>query len=155
MTKLLPIAAVLWTGKAQPTYKITQPTQSSVDSKVDELLIAWHQWGRSYKIGRGYAGTDSTCRDFRTPAHWDWRNGALDGRVDKIQAQAVGEAIDRIPNTPRRWQTALSFEARNLSSGAAVWSSPVLPRDPEERKVLVLEARNKLFVELRRGGFFE
>jgi hypothetical protein len=127
-------------------------TKAAIDNRLDDLLVMWHQFRAGYSVGQGFAGKDATCRDFQTPTHWDWKNGALDGRVDAITAKAVSDAVDTIPNTPRRWNTALAFEARNLASRAVVWSSPVLPKDKEELEVLVLEARTMLLVQLRKTG---
>lgn len=127
-------------------------TKTAIDNRLDELLVMWHHFRSSYSVGRGFAGKDATCRDFQTPTHWDWKNGALEGRVDAITAKAVSDAVDVIPNTPRRWNTALAFEARNLASHAVVWSSPVLPKDKEELEVLVLEARTMLLVQLKKSG---
>lgn len=127
-------------------------TKTAVDNRLDDLLVMWHEYRAGYSGARGFSGRDATCRDFQTPTHWDWKNGALDGRVDTITAKAVSDAIDMIPNTPRRWNTALAFEARNLASTVAVWSSPVLPKDKEELAVLVLEARTMLLVQLRKAG---
>lgn len=130
----------------------TAITKTAIDNRLDDLLVMWHEYRSGYSGARGFSGRDATCRDFQTPTHWDWKNGALDGRVDAITAKAVSDAIDRIPNTPRRWNTALAFEARNLASRAAVWTSPVLPTNREELEVLVLEARTMLLVELRKDG---
>lgn len=126
--------------------------RSEMDLRIDALLILWHQHRSSYRFASGYAGRDSTCRDYRSPGHWDWQNGATDARADAIEAQGVEDAANRVPNAPKRWNTALTFEARNLATGYAVWGSPVLPRDPEERAILVLEARNLLARELIRAG---
>lgn len=127
-------------------------TKTAIDNRLDDLLVMWHRYRAGYSVGRGFSGRDATCRDFQTPTHWDWRNGALDGRVDAVIAKGVSDAVDTIPNAPRRWNTALAFEARNLTSMAAVWSSPVLPKDKEELAVLVLEARTMLLDRLRRDG---
>lgn len=127
-------------------------TKTAIDNRLDDLLVMWHRYRAGYSVGRGFSGRDATCRDFQTPTHWDWRNGALDGRVDAVIAKGVSDAVDTIPNAPRRWNTALAFEARNLASRAAVWSSPVLPKDKEELAVLVLEARTMLLDRLRRDG---
>jgi hypothetical protein len=127
-------------------------TKTAVDNRLDDLLVMWHEYRSNYSGARGFSGRDATCRDFQTPTHWDWKNGALDGRVDAITAKAVSDAVDIIPNTPRRWNTALAFEARNLASRSAVWSSPVLPTNREELEVLVLEARTMLLVQLRKAG---
>jgi hypothetical protein len=118
---------------------------------LDRLLAEWFQWRQGYRFTRGYAGQDATCRDYRTPGHWDWKNGAAADRADELQVKAMDAAIERVPNLPKRWNTAIQFEARNLVSGAAVWTSPVLPRG-DELEVLVLEARNLLLLELRREG---
>jgi hypothetical protein len=134
----------------------TNPTfdlhHEQIEYKLDSLLAAWFTWRQSFKLTRGYSGQDATCRDYRSPGHWDWKNGAADARAEELQVEAVDVAVDKIPNSPQRWNTALQFEARNLVSGAAVWSSPMLPQEFEEREVLVREARNMLLKELRRVG---
>lgn len=126
--------------------------KTNIDYKLDELLVNWHRHRSGYQHTRGFSSQDGTCKDFRAPCHFDWSNGAADARADALEVAAVDEAMDKIPNQPHRWRTALEFEARNLSSGAAVWTSPVLPRDLGEREVLVMEARNKLMNELRKDG---
>ena len=124
----------------------------NLEARIDELLEAWHRHRSSWALAKGYSNTDATCRDFRTPGHWDWRNGAEDARADRIEVDAVDAAMDQVPNAPRRWRTALEFHARNLVTGAAVWRSPVLPQEPAEREVLLLEAKNKLVTALYKAG---
>ena len=126
--------------------------KTTLDYRLDELLVLWHQHREGYQLNKGYSGHDATCKDYRSPGHYDWKNGAADARADALEVAAVDEAMETIPNHPRRWNTALCFEARNLSTGAAVWRSPVLPQNREELEVLVLEARNMLLLELRRAG---
>lgn len=126
--------------------------KTSIDYRLDELLILWHQHRSGYQISRGYSGNDATCKDYRAPTHFDWANGAAEARADAIEVGVVEEAMESIPNSPHRWNTALTFEARNLSTGAAVWTSPVLPRNRDELEVLIIEARNMLLKELRRLG---
>ena len=127
-------------------------TSEDIDFKLDRLLAEWYGWRRSYRLTKGYSGSDSTCRDYRTPGHWDWKNGAAEGRADDLMVRAVDEAIERVPNAPQRWNTAIQFEAMNLHSGAAVWTSPMLPQNRAEREILILEARNMVLMELRRAG---
>jgi len=129
-----------------------RPAADAIARRLDDLLILWHQHRAGYSFAMGFSGKDSTCRDYRAPTHWDWQNGATQARAEALEVAALDAAIERVPNSPRRWNTALAFEARNLCSGAAVWTSPVLPRDREELEVLILEARNKLLQELRRAG---
>ena len=122
-----------------------------VSARLDELLVLWHEHRSGYKLARGYAGQDATCRDFRAPTHWDWQNGAAQARAESLEVAAVDVAMERVPNAPHRWHTALAFEARNLSTGNRVWSSPMLPKG-EELEILVLEARNRLLLELKKAG---
>ncbi|AMM23006.1 hypothetical protein [Variovorax sp. PAMC 28711] len=128
---------------------LSRPT---LDHKVDGLLSQWHDRRAGYQHTRGFSGSDATCRDFQTPSHQDWWNGAEDDRADDLVTLAVERAIARIPNTPRRWRTVIEFEARNLHSRANVWRSPVLPTDAGELEVLRMEARNQLLRELQREG---
>lgn len=123
-----------------------------IEFRLNELLEEWYRWRRNFQVTRGYSGTDGTCRDHRSPGHFDWWNGAADARAEELRVKAVDKAMDLIPNSPERWNTALQFEAMNLASGAAVWSSPMLPKSREEREVLIREARNMLLRELRRSG---
>lgn len=123
-----------------------------IDLQINYLLELWHRYTSGYQLARGLPGRDATCRDHRSPGHFDSRNGAEEARAEALLVKGISDAIDTIPNTPRRWHTALAFEARNLASRAAVWSSPVLPKDREELAVLILEARTMLLARLRRDG---
>lgn len=138
-----------------------EPTQQDVrekarvealDGKLNRLLACWYEWTLGYSHTRGYSGSDSTCRDYNTPTHWDWRNGAEDERADQERMRGVDAAIKRLPNEPERWRTCIEYEAMNLHSGAAVWTSKRLPQNAGELQVLRLEARNMLLRQLQREG---
>lgn len=122
------------------------------DRVIDAFLVAWHEYRRGWSLSRGYSNSDSTCQDYRAPTHWDWKNGASQERVEDEIMRGVDRAMGRIPNVPSRWRAALEFEARNLATGAKVWTSEGLPDDPAELEVLRLEARNMLMRELQREG---
>lgn len=140
-------------ASAEPTQHIVREKAivEALDGKLNRLLSCWYEWTQAYRHTRGYSGSDSTCRDYSTPTHWDWRNGAEDERADQERMRGVDTAIKHVPNEPRKWRLALEFNAMNLHSEAAVWSSPCLPRGPE-LEVLTLEARNMLLRELREEG---
>lgn len=127
------------------------PERDPVDIKLDHYLIGWYEYRRGYRFARGHKGA-SVTGSYQAPGHWDWKNGAADARAEELVNKQVDEAIGRIPNAPEPWRTALEFEAMNLATGAHVWISPRLPKEREAREVLVLEARNKLLLELRRDG---
>lgn len=137
--------------EAAVMFAYVAPERDPLDLKLDLLLRAWHAYRQSYRATRGHQAATVTG-EYRTPGHFDYSNGAADARADDLVDKAVDQAIQRMPNEPRRWRTAIEFEAMNLCSGYAVWFSPYLPKDKGEREVLVLEARNKLMRELRISG---
>lgn len=127
--------------------------RNPVDAKLDGLLIDWYDFHRRYTLNVGHSSTSATTKDHRSAGYMDWRNGAEDDRADVLVLKAVDNAMHRIPNEhPRRYRTALEFNARNLYYRLSVWYSAALPGTREERDVLVLEARNMLLLELRREG---
>lgn len=126
--------------------------KTDIDYKLDDLLAEWHRHAAMYRLSKGYAGTDATCRDYRAPGHYDWANGASDAKSDRIAMETMDDAMGNVPNHPHRWRTCLEFQARNLSTGFTVWSSPVLPKRKDELEVLQIEARTQLLKQLRRLG---
>ena len=127
-------------------------TRDKIDALLDDLLARWHVYTEHYRFSKGYSGQSSTTRGYQTPTHWDWANGAMDDRAERVVMRGVSAAIERVPNDPRPWRTMIQFEARNLAVGASVWSSPRLPTNRDEFDVLRLEARNKTLKELYRQG---
>jgi hypothetical protein len=126
--------------------------KTDIDHKLDSLLADWHKYAIRYRLSRGYAGTDATCKDYRAPGHYDWQNGATEAKSERIDMETMDDAMGNVPNHPHRWRTCLEFQARNLATGFSVWSSPVLPKRRDELEVLQLEARNRLLQQLRRLG---
>ncbi len=132
---------------------VTQALRNPVDANLDYMLAGWHRWKSEQGHAQGYK-PGGIARYAESSNHWDWLNGAEDDRAEEQMMRGFDEAIDTIPDEPRRWRLALCFEARNLSTGFTVWSSPRLPQDPGERETLVLEARNKLLQKLHRSGLW-
>lgn len=131
--------------------------EPTIDERLDGLLIDWYEHFRGYRYGTGagHRSESATTADYRTPGHMDWANGAADERADRLMLESMNECIEKIPNAPERWRTALEFNARNLHQGITVWYSPVLPATKEERDVLILEARNRLLVLLKTRNLIE
>ena len=127
-------------------------TQAEVDAILDDLLTRWHDWKQGYRFAREYGG-DAAFRDAKSEwSAYDRDNGVPEEDYERSQMKAVDRAVERIPNHPQAWHTAILFEARNLAAGAQVWSSFRLPQSSEELQVLRLEARTMLLKELRREG---
>lgn len=132
---------------------------SEVDSRLDDLLAGWHRWASGYSA----VPISSACpqfRDVRTPKHWDTTSDAFDEELDDRVMKTVDCQVDELPDDDgrtrggpnRAYRSAIHALARNLATGAFVWSSPRLPRDPIERSIVVIEARNMLTRRLRVAG---
>lgn len=123
--------------------------RNDIDAILDDLLVSHHKWSRRIGFGKGYPGQSASCKDARASRQYDDGNGALDASIDDSRMEAFDAVLYRVPQPHL---TALQFHAMNLATGRSVWSSPRLPQDPEERHVLLLEARNKITKELALDG---
>lgn len=140
-------------GTGEPQEALTQlayvaPERDPVDMELDRLLILWHEVTSTYRFEQSYRPPAVTS-SYESPKHHDWQHGIVDEMTEKITCRRIGDCIRRLEHP---WQTAIVLQARNLATGADVWFSPRLPVDREAREVILLEARNKLLVELRRDG---
>lgn len=136
-----------------PPDAVEAPSEMDVNQALNDLLTRWHQWSSSYTFGKGYPSVDSACRSSKTSRQYDDTNGALDAAVENKIMEAFDAAIWTIPNTQEKpYLTALQFQARNFCTGRQVWTSPRLPTDDMERRVILMEARNILLRALARSG---
>lgn len=109
---------------------------------LNDILAAWHAWQLAESIAEGYPSRSPSCV----------LGPAGGGGGDGPDMEAVDAVIDSIPQPHR---TALAFQARNLHCRAQVWSSPRLPANPQERQVLLMEARNMLARGLIERGMLQ
>lgn len=123
--------------------------QNDIELVLNGLLADWHNWCHHTSDRAGPAGKSAVFGESRSNSQYDWENGLESEAIDRRIMQGFDAAIQRIAQP---WLTALQFEARNLAVGYQVWASPRLPTDPNEREILILEARNKLLKELARDG---
>lgn len=125
------------------------PTEADINERLNDLLARWHAHCKGYSSGKGYPSSDLVCGQSKTSSVWDSWNGAEDDLANRRIMEAFDAAIWKVP---RPHLIALQFQARNLASRAQVWTSPLLPSDPMERGVMLMEARNFLLRELARAG---
>lgn len=126
--------------------------QALVDQHIDYILVRWHQWASApVHSAQGYPAETPYCRLYRVSRQYDDANGALDAALDSGECEAWDALIQQMPDLER---LALSFEARNLCSNAAVWNSPRLPADRGARAALVLRARDELRLLLIANGLW-
>lgn len=119
------------------------------DRLLNDVLSQWWAWRPTAFADNGYYTVNTTCRLYRPSRQRDDENGALDSDQHNGRMTTVDEAIDKMEQP---WRTAVEFNARNLSTGQAVWRSPRLPTDDLERAHLVLHARAKLLLLLELAG---
>lgn len=119
------------------------------DELLNDLLSEWWDWHPEDIAQNGYYTVNAACRMYRPSRQRDDENGALDSDQHNSRMQAVDDAIEKMEQP---WRTAVEFNARNLSTGLAVWFSPRLPPDDLERAHLLMHARAKLLLLLEAGG---
>lgn len=120
-----------------------------LNERLNDLLRRWHAFSSGYSFGKGYPSADVVCRISKSTSIWDDRNGVVDLLVERKIMESFDAAVWSIPQPHL---TALQFQARNLHSGAQVWTSPRLPADEMERGILIMEARNMLMRALAHKG---
>ena len=123
--------------------------QNDIQDLLSSMLADWHNWSHHTRERSGPPGKAPVFGQSRSNSQYDWENGLESDAIDRRIMQGFDNAAQRVPQP---WLTALQFEARNLAVGYEVWTSPRLPADPQEREVLILEARNRLLKELARDG---
>jgi hypothetical protein len=110
---------------------------------LSDLLRQWHKWACGYKHVGGI--NSSPMFRYATASRGYEGDDAIDSAIDSATCEAVDFQVMEMAPVHR---TILQLQARNLVSGASVWSSPRLPADPEERAVILMEARNALMKRL-------
>ena len=123
-------------------------TISKDDATLDDLLSRWHVWQWS-NVGRGFNRKALVAGDYRCSRQYDDQNGALDARIDHIQMQAVEFAVGQMVDP---YRAAIYMQARALHLGVAVFTSPRLPSDPQDRAAIVSVARQLLTTRLQSAG---
>lgn len=89
---------------------------------IDSLLADWHRWCARPSDEGGYPKECPSCRGYRTSRQYDTDNGAADSDTHSRLMLALDGMITR--TIQGQCLTALQIEARNLSVGAKVFSSP-------------------------------
>jgi len=120
------------------------------DSNVilDDILSRWHHHCKHYSPVP-IAGADPMFRNAVSPKGWDSTADIADDTVNAAQMKAVDFHVSEMRDPHK---AAIYILARNCYTGREVWFSPRLPADKEERRVIVLEARNELCRRLMAAG---
>lgn len=129
---------------------------NDTDAILDDILARWHFWAMSKPVNgadRMGAPEDATAasRD-----GWDSADDILDREIEAnimraVDFQVSGDGRGQ-GGIPEPYRAAIYCIARNCYTGRKVWMSPRLPRDPIERGVVLLEARNLITRRLIESG---
>lgn len=128
----------------------------SPDEILNSLLSDWHHWMTGAQLNGTDRLDDPAFRNARANHSWD----SSDEVIEKALHSDTMKSVDFHISGDSRGQGGLAEPyraaiyclARNCHSGVYVWSSPRLPKDPMERGVIVLEARNQLMRRLMAAG---
>jgi hypothetical protein len=115
---------------------------------LDDILSAWHRWAQGYQHVGGVSSSPM-FRNAKTSRGWDTVDEIVNAEIDGDQMKAVDFHVMQLCDV---YRTALQINARNLATGRSVWTSVRLPAKPEERAVILSEARTGLTVRLRDAG---
>ena len=111
---------------------------------LDDLLIAWHRWAKSYAPVQEIS-TSPMFRGMKSPRGWDTLDQIADETIETGKLETVDAVIMQLCDD---YRTALQIQARNLCTGRNVWVSTRLPADPDNRAVVLRDARDALHNKL-------
>lgn len=112
---------------------------------LNDLLIAWHCYCRGYKWVIGYKSTAAGFSNVISSRQWESTHDVLDKYVDSTRLQTVDFHISGMEPD---YRTSLQIQARNLATGANVWTSARLPKDDLARIELLCKARALLIEKM-------
>jgi len=109
------------------------------------LLVFWWRYERNWTPVEGYPVECPSTRGWHTSRQYDDMNGAqeTDGRGQL--AKDIGHIVNEMDEP---YRTALYVLARNRATGVAVWRSPRLPENEQERMKIVAEAIDRFFAKV-------
>lgn len=114
-------------------------------AELDDLLSRWHQWQQGERVARGYAPKALVVGNFRSSRQYDDANGQLDADLEHRTMRVLDHQVREMAEP---WRAALYADARACMLGIAVFTSPRLPADRQERERIVQQARRQLAARL-------
>ena len=123
--------------------------RNEADEILDDVLARWHSWAQGQGGTAGHSKRSAGMEMYRPSRQYDDANGCLDSDLEHMRCKQVDFDVRQMPQPH---QTAVYVEARNLCTGRAVWGNPRLPSDPQERAVVMLEARSMVSKRLLASG---
>jgi len=126
------------------------------DQILDDILSRWHHWMKGKPLNGVDRSDDPAFRDAMSRSGWDSAGDILDRELEAVKMQAVDFQVSGDSRgqggLPEPYRAAIYVLARNCYTGKKVWLNPRLPNDPQERGVIIREARNMLTLRLMSAG---
>lgn len=122
--------------------------RNDIDALLNDILASWFRWAKGYQHVGGI-NSSPMFKNAKTSKGWDSVAEIVDVEIDTTRMASVDFEVMEMEPVHR---TILQLQARNLVSGVSVWVSPRLPTDPEERAIVLMEARNRLMHRLLAAG---
>lgn len=123
---------------------------------LDDLLSRWHHWMKEKPLNGVDRLDDPAFRDTSTRSGWDSSSDIIDADLMSHTMRAIDFVVSGDMKgqggMQEPYRAAIYCIARNCYTGRKVWMSPRLPQDPEERGVVLMEARNILTRRLISAG---
>lgn len=126
------------------TPETTDVLDSTINRKLDELLIRWHRHTTGYQLTSGWAGTSGMFRHAPEGRRYYDPEGQREQELKRGEKFSMDRITFCIYQLEQPWRNCIQIEARNLCSKAAVWTSALLPSNKAELEVVRLEARNRV-----------
>lgn len=129
---------------------------NDADAILDDLLSRWHFWMKGKPLNGADHVADPTFRDAQCRSGWDSAGDILDRQLEAVKMAAIDFQVSGDSRgqggLPDPYRTAIYLLARNCYTGHKVWLSKRLPEDPQERGIIIREARNMLTRRLMAAG---
>jgi hypothetical protein len=116
---------------------------------LDDLLIRWWNWKAPIQPARGFARESVGLEGYRTSRQYDDQNGALYDDEEAEIMRAVEREVNQLLSEHR---IVIYVQARALTLGCMVFTSPRLPADRAEREAMLQAARFALVGRLLAAG---
>lgn len=129
---------------------------TETDHILDDILSRWHHWMKGKPLNGMDHIADPLLRQANTRSGWDSASDVIDRDLEAnimaaVDFQVSGDQRGQ-GGMPEPYRSAIYCIARNCYTGRKVWLSPRLPQDPQERGVVLMEARNMLTRRLIGAG---
>ncbi len=129
---------------------------TETDAILDDILSRWHHWAKAKPVNGVDRLDDPAFRSSMNRSGWDSADDILDRELESHVMRAVDFHVSGDERgeggLAEPYRAAIYCIARNCYTGRKVWMSPRLPRDPMERGVVLLEARNMITRKLIDAG---